>query len=442
MIPLKVQTFALLSLAGFLLGTIVAWATWEDPPKPALNSAPTVLASDALVPVATSDVATPPKKRRSLSLEAGVQFPVHEMDLTASKLQDGEYVQRLSENRSLVYTLDSVVQGRAQRLLDEYKVDYGTVVAIEPQTGRVLARVASSAAEPNSEGLTERAHPPAASVFKVITTAALVESVGLQPNHVTCFHGGRRGIWNQHLKDDPRRDHQCQSLTEALGRSSNVIYGKLATRHLDVDLLSQYAHSFGWDRAIPAVFAIEPSRTDFDSERLEFARGAAGFYHTQMSTMHAALIAAAIANGGKMMTPQLVDRYMASGQPFYQQKPQVLWRTIQESTAKTLAQMMVYTTEKGTSSSYFRKRAASLRNVDVAAKTGSLSSVVDDNERHHYSWWVGFAPAETPRIAVAVMVVSIGDWRIKSSHVAREVLEAFFKAHPEPLDDELIGTSK
>ena len=429
---LDVRNYSLVTVVGLLLGTIVAWVTWSDGPVSAGERAPSIDSVVPVVPQVGSATTETNRKNPTLSFEQAIPFPVAEMDPEASRFDNGRYVQRLSENRSLVYTLVPAVQKRAQSLLDEYKVDYGAVVAIEPQTGRILGRVSSSTVEPDIVGLTERAHPPAASVFKVITTASLLESIGLEPSHVTCFHGGRRGIWNKHLRDDPKRDHQCQTLTEALGRSSNVIYGKLATRHLDVDLLSQYAHAFGWDRAIQSIPSVEPSRTDFDRNRLEFARGAAGFYHTKMSPMHGAMVAATIANEGVMMSPQLVERYEAAGQTFYQHKPQVLWRTIQASTAKTLAKMMVHTTEKGTSASYFRKRRAALRNIDVAAKTGSLSNRADDGERHHYSWWVGFAPAENPRIALAAMVVSIGDWRIKSSHVAREVLQAYFSAHPNP----------
>ena len=64
----------------------------------------------------------------------------------------------------------------------------------------------------------------------------------------------------------------------------------------------------------------------------------------------------------------------------------------------------------------------------MAAKTGSLSANAANGERHHFSWWVGFAPAENPRIAVAALVVNVGAWRIKSTYLAREVMEAYFKA--------------
>ena len=64
----------------------------------------------------------------------------------------------------------------------------------------------------------------------------------------------------------------------------------------------------------------------------------------------------------------------------------------------------------------------------VAGKTGSLSAMADSGIRQHFSWWVGFAPADNPRVAVAALVVNEGKWRIKSSYLAREVLERYFHA--------------
>ena len=101
-------------------------------------------------------------------------------------------------------------------------------------------------------------------------------------------------------------------------------------------------------------------------------------------------------------------------------------RSISEKTARTLAGMMVNTTETGTAGSYFRKRSRSLQGIDVAGKTGSLSAKGQDGERHFFSWFIGFAPAKNPRIAVAALIVNIGPWRIKSSYLARETLETYF----------------
>jgi len=421
-------------LVGFLAGLIVAWVTWEDAPASATPNVPAVVrvqSSTFLIPSAdqrnAEESSTAPVVPL-LNLEERV--PVSEVDLSRTTVEGDKVVQILSENRRLIYSLMPALQKRARTLLDQYQVDYGSVVAIEPHTGRVLARVSSSTAEPGVKDFPERANPPAASVFKVITTAALLESVGLTEDHVTCFHGGRRGIWNQHLVDNPKRDNRCQTLTEALSRSSNVIYGKLAKRHLNREILSHYAHRFGWDRLIPAIVPIEPSRTSFVEDPLEFARAAAGFYHTHLSPMHGATLAAAIANDGVVMAPKYIDRYEVAGKAFYSVQSQPLWRAVRSDTANTLTRMMVPTTEVGTASSYFRKRGPVLKGIRVAAKTGSLSTKTAKGERQHYSWWIGFAPAASPQVALSAMVVSIGDWRVKSSHVAREVLEAYFKEHP------------
>ena len=99
---------------------------------------------------------------------------------------------------------------------------------------------------------------------------------------------------------------------------------------------------------------------------------------------------------------------------------------MQERTAQVLTDMMIHTTGTGTAGPYFRKRGKPLVGIRVAAKTGTLSAKAEDGTRHRFSWWVGFAPAENPQIAVSAMVVNVGAWRIKSSYLAREVLEEYF----------------
>jgi len=230
------------------------------------------------------------------------------------------------------------------------------------------------------------------------------------------------------LRDDPKRDSACATLDEALGKSINCVFAKLADRHLNAGTLHRYARAFGFGRKLPFELAPPASPIEVPGDRLEFARTAAGFWHTQMSPLHAALIAATIANGGAMPQPYAVDRVLAADGKLLASAygRGGSRRVINRATARTVGHMMERTVRDGTSRSAFldEKGRPVLPGISVAGKTGSLSS---NKPYRAYSWWVGFAPADKPRIALAALVVNGPLWRIKSSYVAREMLREYLE---------------
>ena len=417
------------ALTGFLLGLVVAWFAWSES-RPPTRSTPAGSPPMASLAPGTSpapdvpELAGPP-------VDAAVvprgELPREAVDPAKAIAVDGKMVQDLGDGRRILYTLSPAIQQRARKILQAAEVPFGALVALDPHTGNVLGYVEHSSADAGLKHLAGRANPPAASVFKLITTTALIETAGITPETQTCFHGGARGISRRNMLDDTKLDTRCQTLTDALARSTNAVYGKLAYKHLTGEVLRHYARAFRWDADIPFVLPVEPSRATVTDDRVQLGQTAAGFYNTHLSPIHAALVAATIANGGLMMAPRLVDALEVDGRRRAQPRPEPLGRACREQTAKVLAHMMVATTERGTAGAYFRKRGRSLKGIDVAAKTGSLSVRPGEaDNRYHFSWWVGFAPAENPRIALAAMVVNNGEWRIKSTYLAREVLEAYF----------------
>jgi len=343
--------------------------------------------------------------------------------------RDGElWVARDASGRRVELTVSPDLQERARRLFQEYQVPYGALVAIEPATGRILAYVSHTSGQANGEDLARDVTPPAASVFKLITSSALIEA-GVSPDTRVCYNGGSSRLEAAHLQDNPRRDHACATLDEALGKSLNAVFAKLADKNLNPSTLLRYAKAFGFGQALPFDFAPPPSPIDVPSERLEFARTAAGFWHTFMSPLHAALIAATFANDGNMPRPRLIERVLLpDGKVAPALSAAAAPRSvISPKTAHAVGKMMLRTCKDGTSRTAFH---AQLPGIQVAGKTGSLSA---NDPYRAYSWWVGFAPAEQPRIALAALIVNGPVWRIKSSFVAREVLREYLLGkHAEP----------
>lgn len=415
------------TLAGLAIGLIVAWMVW-DAAGPLVRSPGAAPLAPPVGPVAAPAPATAMSAMNEEAAEFDrTHLPVEELDLSSATVEDGRMVVDLGKKRHVTLTLMPALQKRAKQIFEQANVPFGAVVAMEPATGRLLAYVEHSSRNPELEHLAGRANPPAASIFKLITTAALLETTRVTPDTSVCYNGGgNRGISKRHLLDDPRRDVRCSTLTEALSKSTNAIFGKLTYRHLNAGVLRHYANAFGWNKEIPFLLPVQQSRSHFSDDRVELARTSAGFYNTQLSPIHAALIAGAIANGGRMMRPNLIELYTVDGQAVMEHSTTSMGRVCRQHTADSLAKMMVVTTESGTAAPYFRKRSAALKGIDVAAKTGSLSATADDGERHQFSWWIGFAPADNPRIALSALVVNIGKWRIKSSYLAREIMESYF----------------
>src|SRR5512145_2946175 len=205
----------------------------------------------------------------------------------------GRWVAPLGDGRA-VLTLDPRLQARLERSLDAYRVPWGATVLLEPATGRVLALAEHSRAEPGRRGVALAALAPAASIFKIVTAAALLEQ-GVGADGAVCYHGGKRRLERRLLRDDPRRDRRCMSLSSAFGHSANVVFAKLADRDLDPATLRSTAERFLFNVEIPFARPVEVSRAEVPADPFDVANTAAGFGPVRLTPLHAALLAAIVA---------------------------------------------------------------------------------------------------------------------------------------------------
>lgn len=362
-------------------------------------------------------------------------------DPRVRELVDGRLTSRLSRGQRAVLSLDPALDTFVTKLLKKNEVPFAGVAAIEPSTGRVLAYVSHSSAEPRGPDRVLEAAAPAASVFKLITASALLNE-GLSPARTTCYHGGSHMLTSRELVDNPRLDTACASLTGALGFSINAVFGKLALRHLDPKKLARQASAYGFGENLPFDVPAARSPIDVPADKLEFARTAAGFWHSRLSPLHGAMIAASIANGGRMMRPQIVERVLdTSKQVVLRSEPVVYRKVVEPHTADQLATMMRATVQQGTSRRTFHDARGRplLPGIDVAGKTGTLSQ---EKPYRGYTWWVGFAPVKAPKIALAVLIVNSPNWRIKASQVAAETLRHYLVEQPRRGGDRSLAQSR
>lgn len=337
------------------------------------------------------------------------------------------YVAQLDNGGHAELTLDPRLQEAAEETLDTFQIPYGAAVVLSIPDGRVLALAGRSAAAPELGPEELALHPwaPAASVFKIVSAAALVAEAGLTAESRVCYHGGVSSVLADNLVDMPRLDRTCATLGYGLGKSQNAILAKLATQHLTPDRLQRVAQALGFGKQIPFEVAVEPSHLDMPDDQLEFARTAAGFWHSTLSPLHGALLAAAIGNQGEMPSPRIVERALGSeGQPLT--LPVGRARTVMNpAAAREVGRMMELTTRIGTARATFNdRRGRPVLPVSVAGKTGTLSAETDKGYLG-YSWFVGYAPADRPQIAFAVALGNKATWRIKATYVARRLVTEY-----------------
>lgn len=378
-------------------------------------------AADAAPAAQPAPVPAPKRASREELLEG--------LDLSQRELVEQRFVVPLEGERQAVLTLQPGLDRFVGDLLRRYEVPYAGVVAVEPQTGKLLAYVSHSSAEPEARDHVLDASAPAASLFKLVTSAALLEH-GVGPDTNTCYHGGASKLTMAELVDNPKLDTACLSFSQALGWSVNAVFGKLALKRLDPKTLGRYAGAFGFGETLPFDLPTQPSFIEIPSSDIEFARTAAGFWHMRLSPLHAAMVAATIANQGRMMRPQIVERVLDEKGKLLMKSEPVLHRSVLERrTADQIARMMRYTVSSGTAKKFFfdEKGNPFLPGVEVAAKTGTLSK---ERPYRGYTWWVGFAPANAPKIAVAALVVNSPKWRIKAGYVGREALRHYLFTKP------------
>jgi len=405
-------------IAPWLLAPCVAFFVFLAVPWHGARARALAEAGDGQVDVREKPDGGAPGASASAALAPPVAQPVLGAMTYDASLD--RYVASFGHARAVLSVSPRLQQG-LEKLLASYRVPQGAAVLIEPRTGRVLALAEHD--EKGSGGhVALRAIAPAASIFKIVTSAALLDR-GIAPDSEVCFHGGKHRIQKLLLADDPRRDRRCLTLASALGKSANVVFAKLAGRDLSAEILRAESKLFLFNAPIPFAWPVEPSPAEFSEDPFELATTAAGFGPVRMSPLHGALVAALVANGGRFVPPRIVDEIDGVPAPV----PGEVRQAIRPEVAAALAYMMTTTVTEGTARKAFRRdrmaRSSPLREVSVAGKTGSLS---ERDPFRDYSWFVGFAPVDDPQIAVAAVVVNERVWRVKAPFLAHEALKAYF----------------
>ena len=354
----------------------------------------------------------------------------------------------------LVTTLDLNAQRAAVRGLGN---NCGAAVALEPSTGRVLALASSPSFDPNLvesdfgkiEAITAPCEPAAplldratagrfvpGSTFKIVTAAAAIdtgmfttESEFDDPGFCTLF-GDR--VFNFSDQGTPAGFGRV-TLADAVENSINSVFCNIG-KELGADAVLEYAKRFGFYERPPIELPAEEvlisglyrngrlydpeSESEVDPGRLAF-----GQERLVVTPLQMALVAAGVANDGVVMEPKLVERIVSPDGDVIQGFEAEEWKTaVKPATAADLTAMMVQAVESGTGV------AAQIPGISVAGKTGTAETGVSGRNN---TWFIAFAPADRPEVAVAVALADqTGTGGATAAPIARAIIEAALGRNP------------
>jgi peptidoglycan glycosyltransferase len=365
------------------------------------------------------------------------------MDTLTGKSKKGGDVQLTLENS----VQQAAIKGLGTRT--------GSVVALDPTTGAILAMYSNPTFDPNGIASNDsdtsaaagkaleaqkdkpnlnhaiRENYPPGSVFKIITAAAALESGKFTEDTATGAPAGTL-TWNGTTSQVPNEDHGTCANTDlktALAQSCNSVYGWVGDQ-LGPQVMSDYAAKFGFNNPglkVPMTVAQSnfPGPSVLGSDVVRLAQDSIGQGDTQATPLQAAMIAAAVANNGTIMQPYLVDKETApNGHVTYKgsDHKHELSQAMQPSTAATIDDMMKNVVTNGTA------KDDAVPGVDMGAKTGTAQRDLTQNP---LAWFICYGSANGKKVAVAVMVqtdnLSVRD-TITGAGYAGPVADAVMKA--------------
>ncbi len=333
---------------------------------------------------------------------------------------------------TLQTTLDADLQQALVPRLDRRNSRYIGIVAMEPADGRVLAMAGYNKSNPDGNPCLDSRFP-AASIFKIITAAAAVETHDLNPGDMLRFAGDRYTLYKSQINARPPKNANQLSLKDSFAQSVNPVFGRLGANLLGRDVIEAYAEAFGFNREIEFELPLRPSRIELADGAFELAEVASGYNRTtRISPLHGAAMVAAILNQGRWVEPTIVDWVSNdAGQTIYQSRTVYRDQTIDRDTAKVLRQLMQATVQSGTAHREFQKHHGDkvLSRLEIGGKTGSMG---DGTGEMRYDWFVGYArePQRSKQLVVAVVVAHEGFIGTRAAAYAVMAMKEYFQDPP------------
>ena len=301
-------------------------------------------------------------------------------------------------------------------------------VAMDPETGRILSMVSY---DRNSKDSNICLTPdyPAASLFKIITAAAVIEKCGFTCNTPVTFNDNKYTLYKSQLKNRTNKYTNQITFEESFAGSVNPVFGKIGKNRLGKSTLESYAAAFGFNQSFNFEIPFSPSSVSISDDPYNWAEIASGFNNeTHISPLHGALLISSIVNNGKLFEPTLIDSISKNDEIVYQRDSHIISDPIKPYTATTLKELMNATISSGTASKSFSKfkKDKILSRLNIGGKTGSINN---NAQRLKYDWFAGFAEEKngSNKIVVSVLVVHQDYIGTRAASYSRMAIKEYFK---------------
>jgi peptidoglycan glycosyltransferase len=365
-------------------------------------------------------------------------------ELSGERDDVGSIIDQLSgrerEGEEVRTTLDVGAQRVAFEALGAQR---GAVVALEPQTGRIRVMASNPSYDPDAlrrrgalkqlddapgsplVNRTTMGQYPPGSTMKVVTAVAAIDS-GKFTKDSTLDGSSPKTISGAPLNNFGGEDFGVIPLTQALTNSVNTVWAQVGV-DLGGATMQRYMERFGFydrvevdlptrQRERSGVYVQGRGIEDMTSDRVDVGRAAIGQGGLLATPLQMAMVASAVANDGTLMRPVLTERIVDRDGRSEEVEPEELSQVMKESTALEVGDMMASVVREGTGT------AAALSGIDVAGKTGTAEIIPAQNVNQ--PWFIGFAPRDNPKIAVAVTIErSNGTGGVVAAPIAKRVME-------------------
>jgi peptidoglycan glycosyltransferase len=368
-------------------------------------------------------------------------------DLIGRKNELGSLIDRLSgseqEGDNLVTSLDPAAQRVALQQLGGRK---GAVVALDPRSGAIRVMASVPGYDPNAvknqaaftslnrnrdapllNRTTQSGYPPG-STFKVVTAIAAIDSGRYTPDSRISGRNAKT-ISGVPLNNDGGESFGDITLTEALTKSVNTVFGEVGEK-LGKATMKKYMDRLGFGAPVEVDLPRDERAASGERQRgriipatngaVDVGRMAIGQDKLTVTPLQMAMVASAVANGGKLMKPHLADRVVdRDGRTVRRIEPQELSQVMTTDTAAQVGAMMGQVVKEGTGT------AAALEGIDVGGKTGTAEV---DHGCPNQLWFIAFAPLQDPRIAIAATVeCGTGFGGTVAAPIAKAVMQELLK---------------
>ena len=332
-----------------------------------------------------------------------------------------------TEGNCIVTTIDMKLQKAAYEALDGYR---GAIGVLEVNSGRILALVSTPTFDPNElpaqweelklrtdapfvNRVTGGLYPPG-STFKLITTLAYLQQHKAEDFSYTCTGTARFRNTTVHCNNE--KAHGEQTLLQAFANSCNTAYaymGEQITDEVFMAVAEQLGFGTVWEDTLPykqSSFSITEETSDASRVQASFGQG-----EILMTPFHKLMLAAGIANGGTVQLPFLVERVEnCNGNIIEQYASEGEKQLMSPEQALLLKDYMIAASED-------KMQEYASRGITVAGKTGSAES-----PEGTHSWYLCFAPADNPKIAIVVLMEGAGSGSRYAVPAAKQLLNVYF----------------